>query len=97
MIPELDKENWETLVKQFIGEKLEIAQAESLSFDRVHRVGAPTFGKTRPIVAKFHYYKEPEGLRNKSFELANKLKNENVGVGAQWPKQMRETRRNLYP
>ena len=48
------------------------------------------------IVAKFHYFKEREAVRSKSFELSDKLKAENVGVGAQSPKKMRGTRKNLY-
>ena len=52
--------------------------------------------KIRPIVAKFHYYKEMEVVRTKSFELSEKLKAEKNGIGAQWPKQMRETRKTLH-
>ena len=95
-VSEQQNEDCEVLVKQFINEKLEIPQTGNLSFDRVHRVGPPAHGKVTPIVAKFHYYKEREAVRNKSFELADKLKAEKVGVGAQWPKQIRETRKNLH-
>ena len=95
-IPEHEGEDCELRVRQFLGEKLELPQAERVSFDRVHRVGPASIGKTRPKVAKFHYYKEREFVRNKSFELKDKLKAENVGVGAQWPKQMRDTRKALY-
>ena len=95
-IPESNGEDCEIRVRQFLGEKLELPQAEKVSFDRVHRVGAASIGKTRPVVAKFHYYKERELVRNRVFELKDKLKAENVGVGAQLPKQMRDTRKALY-
>ena len=86
-IPEQLNEDCEARVKQFVSVALEIPQADKLTFDRVHRVGPPVQGKVRPIVAKFHYFKEREVVRSKSFELSDKLKAENVGVGAQWPKR----------
>ena len=95
-IKEQQNEDCEVRIKQLINVALEIPQADKLTFYRVHRVGAPAHGKVRPIVAKFHYFKEREAVRNKSFELSDKLKGENVGVGAQWPKKMRKTRKNLY-
>ena len=95
-IPEQQNEDCKVSIKQFMNVVLEIPQADKLTFDRVHWVGAPAHGKVRPIVAKFHYFKEREAVRSKSFELSDKLKAENVGVGAQWPKKMRETRKNLY-
>ena len=66
----------------------------NLTFDRVHRVGLLTRGKSRPIVAKFHYYKNLS--EKKSFDLADTLKAANIGIGAQWPKQMREIRKPLH-
>lgn len=35
-------------------------------------------------------------MRNKSFEHADVLKAANIGIGAQLPKQMRDTRKNLF-
>lgn len=95
-VPEQENEDCENRIKALIAEKLEISQAGSISFDRVHRVGPFSHGKIRPIVAKFHYYKEREVVRNKSFELSDKLKAERIGIGAQWPKQMRDTRKTLH-
>ena len=94
-LPEQENENCENVLKGLIGEKLQLPQAGNLAFDRVHRVGVPARGKVRPIVAKFHYFKERELVRNKSFELADNLKAANIGIGAQWPKQMRDARKTL--
>ena len=47
-------------------------------------------------MAKFHYYKEREMIRSKSFEHADKLKTANIGIGTQCPKQIRDTRKPLY-
>ena len=95
-VPEQENEDCDNRIKALISEKLELSQAGSISFDRVHRVGPFSHGKIRPIVAKFHYYKEREVVRTKSFELSEKLKAEKNGIGAQWPKQMRETRKTLH-
>ena len=70
-VPEQENEDCENRIKTLISEKLELSQAGSISFDRVHRVGPFSHGKKRPIVAKFHYYyKEREVVRTKSFELS---------------------------
>ena len=82
-LPEKPNENCESVIKTLIAEILQLQQAGNLTFDRVHRVGLPTRGKSRPIVAKFHYYKERELVRNKSFDLADTLKAANIGIGAQ--------------
>ena len=78
------------MIKGLIGEKLQIPQVGNLASDRV-----PARGKVRPIVANFHYYKEREQVRNKSFELADILKAADIDIGAQWPKQMRDARKTL--
>lgn len=92
-LPEQENENCENMIKGLIGEKLQIPQVGNLAFDRVP--GVPARGKVRPIVANFHYYKEREQVRNKSFELADNLKAADIDIGAQWPKQMRDARKTL--
>ena len=96
-ITEMQNEECEQLIKQFCREKLEVSEAQNLTFDRVHRVGYQQANKTRPIVAKFHYYKEREVIRTKSFKKSEQLKQQNFRVGAQWPQQVRDARKTLYP
>ena len=96
-ITEMQNEDCEQLIKQFYREKLEVSEAQNLTFDRVHHVGYQKANKTRPIVAKFHYYKEREVIRTKSFEKPEQLKQQNFRVGAQWPQQVRDARKTLYP
>ena len=55
---ENDGENCEDLILDLIKTKLEINS--SISLDRVHRIGKPKDKGTRPIVAKFHNYKDRE-------------------------------------
>ena len=90
-------ENCELLVKQFIEMKLGIQDVGSIILDRVHRVGNASNNKIRPIVAKFHYYTQREAVRQASYDKSDALKNENLGVGMQWPQQIREARKALYP
>ena len=97
-IPERGQnEHCEDLVKQVCEETLELNGARHYTFDRVHRIGAHSNNKIRPIVAKFHYYKEREIVREKAYEKAEDLKKINVGIGKQWPAEVRETRRVLFP
>ena len=49
-LPEESNENCGSVIKTLIAEKLQLQQAGNLTFDRVHRVGLPTRGKSRPIV-----------------------------------------------
>ena len=96
-IPESDgEEDCELLVKKLCDEHLKMA-SESLMFDRVHRVGVKKRNAHRPIVAKFHYFIEREAVRKASYEWAETLKQNNVGVRMQWPQQVREARKALYP
>lgn len=63
----------ENLVKTFIKDQLNIK--EEITTDRTHRIGKPKMNKNRPVVAKFHYYKQTELVRNKAFETATAYMN----------------------
>ena len=69
----------------------------NMVFDRVHRVGQKAGSKVRPIVVKFHYDSEREKVRQPSFNVTDKLKSTNHGVGVQLPKEIRDARKPLYP
>ena len=75
---------------------LHFHNASNILFDRVHRVGQKS-AKTRPIVAKFHYFTDSEKVRKTSFDYTNELKAANLGIGAQIPKEIRDARKPLYP
>lgn len=57
-----ENEDCENLVRKVCAEhlKLNLQDVTNLVFDRVHRVGNASDNKVRPIVAKFHYYKQRE-------------------------------------
>ena len=92
-----EDENCGDLVKNVCRETLKITTAENMLFDRAHRVGAKSGSKVPPIVVKFHYYHERELVRRRSFDHSEILKNHNMGIGAQLPKELRDGRRPLYP
>jgi hypothetical protein len=98
-IPEAgDDENCENLVKTVLKDTLEMEteKVDNMIFDRAHRLGKKGT-KARPIVVKFHYYKDKEHIRNLSFEKADVLKAAKRGIGIQLPKDTRESRKGLYP
>ena len=47
-------------------------------------------------MAKFHYYKEREMVRSKSFKYGDRLKAANLGIDTQFPKQTCDARKPLY-
>lgn len=91
---ENDGENCEDLILDLIKTKLEIDS--NISLDRVHRIGKPKDKGNRPIVAKFHNYKDRELVRITSFNKQTELRALNLGVGVQQTKSTMEKRRPLY-
>ena len=90
-------EDCEAMIKQVCVETLELHEAVDMKFDRVHRIGTHSTSKIRPIVAKFHYFKEREQVRQRAFEKSETLKSVNLGIGKQWPSEVRDTRKALFP
>ncbi len=84
----------EKLVKEVIKESLKID--EEMRFERVHRMGAKFnedgSRKTRPIVAKFSSYKQKEKVKGEG----SKLKDSNVGMGDQYPREIQQRRKELW-
>lgn len=90
-------EDCEEIVKEICVNTLELDEARNMTFDWVHRIGPFSNNKVRPIVARFHYFKEREIVRQKAYEKGAELKRQNLGIGQQWPAEVRETRKTLYP
>lgn len=91
-------ENCEALVKELIKTHLEIS-TDKMKFDRARRLGTKKGKKPRPLVVKFHDFKDKEAVRTKSLEeeVKNSLKGKELGVGVQSPQEYREARNALYP
>ena len=89
-------ENCDIAVKEFIEKNLKM-DTSNLLFDRAHRLGNRISSKPRPIIVKFHYFHDREKVRSTAYNLRNELKNANLGVGVQLPKEWCEARKKLYP
>jgi DNA repair exonuclease SbcCD ATPase subunit len=76
--------------------QMEEEEAGKISIDKAYRVGTKSGKKIRPIVAHFHYMKERDAIRQRSFDFAGNLKSAKRGVGAQLPKEIREGRKPFY-
>jgi len=87
----------ESLVKGHITNILK-TETKNMVFERIHRLGKPTrTDKPRPIIARFHYYGDRERVRNEAFARKENLKQHNLSVGVQMPKEWRDARQDLYP
>jgi hypothetical protein len=96
-IPEEGKtENCQDLVKKLCKETLNMDDADSLVFEKIHRLGKKSGDKARPILATFRYQEQRERVRSASFEATDELKEAGRGVGAQLPRAVREARKPLY-
>lgn len=93
-LPEEKDENCEQKVLDFVEEKLGIANAKSdIKLQRAHRIGRFNKDKIRPVVAKFAFYPDRERVRKN----ASKLKDTPYGIAEQYPREIMETRRKLFP
>jgi hypothetical protein len=91
---ERDEDDCEQVVRKFLRDKLKIT--DDISFERVHRIGKPNEFSVKPrnIVAKFSFYKDRELVRRRA---PMKLKGSNIWVNEQFPPEIEEKRRKLYP
>jgi hypothetical protein len=93
-IKEERDENCEAKVLEFIENELNIENAQTeIKLHRAHRVGAYNSSRIRPIVAKFAFYPDKERVR----KSAKNLKGKPYGIAEQFPKEVMETRRKLFP
>lgn len=93
-IPEQRGEDTEALLQDSLQKKYKLEY--EISFERVHRMGRWNEFNEHPrnIVAKFTYYKDREFIRT---HAAQKLKGSNVWVNEQYPPEIEERRKKLYP
>ncbi|KAL3969248.1 solute carrier family 66, member 2 [Sarotherodon galilaeus] len=96
-IPEAAGEDAETTVKSFIKTHLKLPEdtVKNIAFDRVHRISPmwAATGRPRPIVAKFGHFKQKEQVKSRGREL----KGTDFSVNDQFPKEILERRRVLFP
>ena len=88
------KENVESKLYDFLSSKLNIS--DDIPFDRVHRLGKYDKDQTYPraIIAKFHRFRDREKVRLAAPEA---LKGTDFGVREQFPIEIENKRKALYP
>lgn len=95
----------EAFLKNFIKEELPLSETvniDSISFERVHRIGRRKNFRfvqpgqkqnPRPIVAVFERFSDREMIKN----VASTLKGKNFSIREQFPAEIEQRRKPLYP
>ena len=91
---DVSNENCEGKLKEFLSSKLNIH--DEMPLDRVHRLGKYKSQQSfpRPIIAKFHRFRDREKIR---FAAPETLKGTRYGVREQFPVEIENKRKVLYP
>lgn len=93
-----EAEDTEATLRRFLSNEMNIT--DPIPFDRVHRLGKQRDShpghqlKPRPIIAKFERYKDKERVR---LAAPRSLTGTVFGVRDQYPAEMEQKRRALYP
>ena len=74
--------------------ELEVDHARDIEFQRVHRIGAKKPGSLRPIIARFLRFPGRERVFRRALELKDEI---DIKVYADYPKEIQERRRKLWP
>lgn len=82
----------EELIKDFIKNQLKLTldTVDKITF---HRIGPKSNARPRPIVAKFEQFKQKELVKSRG----RQLKGTTFGLNDQYPKEIQEHRKILYP
>ncbi|XP_020619744.1 protein unc-13 homolog C-like [Orbicella faveolata] len=91
----LSEENVKEVLIGFIQKELNISEADSFEYQRVHRIGKrdPSQEKPRPIIARFLRYSD----RERVMSSARKLKGTGFGISPDLPKEIVDRRKELMP
>ena len=85
--------------QEFLCDNLEFEEGEvrQIKLDRAHRIGRKRDDTMRPVVVKFHSYGDREKVRLRGNDLREQLRRKKLAVKAQWPKEIIDKRKPLYP
>ena len=84
----------ESILRNFMDKELRVKDVEDISIERAHRVGKPrSDGKPRPIIARFSFFKDKRYVLSKAPNLAGT----NFGVSSDFPKEIVDIRKSLFP
>ena len=91
---EFETENTEAVLKHFLMTELDIKNVADIEFQNVHRLRARKDGKPRNIIGRFTNYKDHEMVRKAASKLKDKPE---YTISQQFPEEIVERRRRLYP
>ncbi|KAK3092256.1 hypothetical protein FSP39_000397 [Pinctada imbricata] len=90
-IPESPGEDTESVLRDFMYNELEIEQ--EFEYANVHRFGRQSKDRPRPIVAKFLFQRDLDYV----LKSARKLRGKRYQINRQFPNEIEQARRCLYP
>ena len=87
-------EDCESKIMDILVTTLKITDARTrIKFTRVHRLGGQMQNKTRPVIVKFHFFKD----RQEVWSLRRKLKGTDIWMSEDFPVEIRNRRQVLQP
>ena len=93
-LPGSEQEDPFTIIREVLNEKMGINENGDIEIEQAHRLGRKREdGKPRAIVAKFLRYQDKEYIR----KSAHLLKGTRIGIAEQFPKEIADVRKALYP
>ena len=93
-VQETNGEDCEEKILDVLVKDMKITDArQRIRFTRVHRLGGKAPNRTRPIIAKFHFFKDREEV----WGARRRLKGTNTWVSEDFPTEIRNRRQVLYP
>ena len=94
-IPEAEGKNCEIVIREFMSDQLNMPSetVQGVTFSRVHRVGRPSKDRPRAIVARFEHYQQKELVKGRGREL----RNTSFGMNDQFPPEIHDRRKVLFP
>lgn len=93
-IREQNDEDCEAKIMDILVTNLKILDARNrIKFTRVHRLGGQLPYKTRPIIVKFHFFKD----RQEVWSLRRRLKGTDIWMSEDFPVEIRNRRQVLQP
>ena len=93
-LPEREDEESISVIQDVLLNTMKLEGADQIEIERAHRMGKKTDAhKPRPIVAKFLRFQDKEFIR----KSAHVLKGSRIGISEQFPKEIAEKRKALYP
>ena len=90
-------EDCEATLREFMRDKLRIEDEEPVPLKNVHRIGKKDDSRRgdrpRTMIAKFVYYKDLTKVK----QSARNLKDTGYGISEQYPTEVEDVRKKLYP